>query len=43
MEIEVKKIKNTPIKLVHFKGEVVGCFYYGDTYIPKEAFSEEVR
>ena len=42
MKIELHKIKNTPIKLVKFKDKVIGCFLYGDNYVSREAFPEEV-
>jgi len=42
MNIEVKKIKHTPVRLVIFEGNIVGCFYYGDNYVNKDNFDERI-
>jgi len=42
MNINLRKIKNTPVKLVEFEGNIIGCFYYGDRFVAKEDFDDRI-
>lgn len=42
MNLEIRKFKSTPIKLVTFNNKVIGAFYNGG-YVNREGFDEELR
>lgn len=42
MNLNIRKINNTPVRLVEFDGNVIGCFFYGDNYVAKEDFDATI-
>ena len=42
-DLNIVHIKNTPMKLVFNKEELYGCFWFGDNFYRREAFTPEME
>lgn len=44
MDLDIIRIHDTPMKLVFKnKWDCIGCFWYGDNFVRKEAFTDEQK